>query len=721
MKSNKSSKFNRKNLKTAVGILTILICFGMVFNLVVVEQVEAVVITGTGIVIIMGATFIGGLIVGWLTNTGHDSSSPDALVISEENYILVWEDFNEEWNNDYIQANTNLHNYMMMFNLTYLDSVRRAEHDVASYVNLLNWSDVENNMTSLISYKENLTKFIVATLHGYNRIEVSILQHVYDTDAWSYTTPLKYAPYAHHSTGETNYDWTELTDYGYDEPDQQDFQYKVNFGTYPVGFDTGGGESGLPLKTGGYNIGEKFYVTYIYVPNGNFITLKNLDTNDETTYSQGVYDLQGEENEVMDVTIYDYGSTSANENLDRTGVYLFGVPTDFDVLQDTLKTYNTGLLLSSVGESQSLIFEATKYINEVTVEGTEGSSLYIDGILKYDFPHYQTIPIPIDDYVKNITMQQGTLASGRIVSITTEGYIYPDMQGKLKVVTEHAGTAYITDDLPARGRVGLDWMVNSYKSIYDSMIVQAKILWNLYHANGWYSTDDIPSEFLVIPPDIIFDNMDVFGNLPLDEAQAIYYAWMAQLIDFYNKNPDYTGTYDDTNMTVFDDGIIFNATLVHGNKTIFSNHEIYISPLLNDLDLCKNNSYNLTQKVFIYDITANYIYYGYVGDNLSIHNITIESIETDCVTLGRQTMHDFIMGKYGFSISFPAEWEFPPIDGGEEIYTIIAVALICLGVPIWLLGGKKYNKVGILMIVVGACIIIVIYAIPAIVDFFTFW
>lgn len=716
MKSNQSSK----NFKSVARVLTIVICIALAISLVTVQQTEAVI----GIAVALVAVFAGGLIIGWLANSRHDSTSPDALITSQENYVTVWNDFIEDWNNDYTDENVDLANYMMMFNLTFLDSVRRAEHDVASYVHLLNWSDVENNMSSLIGYKENVTNFIISTLHGYNRIDISILQHIYDTDTWSYTTPMKHAKTVKLNSA-VYYDWCELTTTyrGYNFYTQ----YKANFGSYPVGYD------------GEYDIGDKFYVTFIYVPNGEHITLKDLVTNIETTYYHGVYDLEGKQNEVINVTTYDYGVGTNNHLLDVTGVYLFGLPTDFDMLEDNFITYGTDLTFSS--QPQSVLFENDKFITEFTVKfasevgGGYGSKVYVDGDYIGESTDGSTanptfITYTTDDYIHNITTTPfwaiGGWATSCVISIQTEGYIYHDMTGGLRVDTDSAGTANITDNLLARGRIGLDWMVDSYKNIYDGMIINAKILWNLYHGNGWYSTDDIPSEFLVVPPDIIFDNMDALTNLPLDKAQAIYYAWMAQIIDFYNENPDYVGTYDDTNMTVFDDGIIINASLIHGSKTVFENHEIYISPLLGDFEICKNNSYNLTQKIFIYDITATYIYYGYVGDNLTINSITIEDVETDCVTLGRQTMQDFLLGKYGFSISFPAEWVFPEIEN-LEIYMTLAIGCIVAGIIVAVASSgkfKKFRPIGYLLVAIGIGVIIWIYVIPIIQSFLSslvFW
>lgn len=702
MKVSELSK--RKKFKSVAKVLSIAICFTVAFSLVTVETTEAIL----GIVCIVVGAFVAGAIIGYLANEGHDKTSPDGLVTSQANYVLVWNDFVEEWNNDYISENVNLANYMMMYNLTFLDSVRRAEHDVASYVNLLNWSDVESNMSSLSGYKENVSNFIVSTLHGYNRIDVSILQHMYDTDVWAYTTPMKRAK-VYTAISTYHYDWRELNYCGTSGIDY--VQYKAPFGTHPVGYD------------GNYDVGDKFFVTFLYVPSGYSITLKNLDSNVETTYNDGVHDLQGKRNEVIDVDV----TTYPHVGIDNTRVYLFGLPTDFDILVDTYINYNPGLTYST--EPQSIVFESEKFIKEIGVKIIYGVSyeadIYLDGVFKSRWG-MESQTVTLNEYASNITIVPiGSGSSAYITRIQSEGYIYSDMNGGLKVVTDSGGTSDVTDNLPDRGRVGLDWMVNSYKNIYDAMIINSKILWNVYHANGWYSTDDIPSEFIVVAPDMIFDNLDVLKNLPMDKAQAIYYAWMAQLINFYDENPDYADTYDDTDMTVFDDGIIINASLVHGGKTVFTNHLIYISPLLNDFYICKDNFYNLTQKIFIYDITGNYIYYGYVGDNLTVHNITIDDVGTDCVTLGRQTMHDFLMGKYGFSISFPAEWIFP-VAGipSTDIYATIAVAFICLGVPIWLFAGKKYNKIGILLVVIGGGILIYIYVLPIIIDFFdslVFW
>lgn len=706
MKANQSSK----NFKNATRILTVAICIGLAFSLIAVEQSEAIL----GIALVIAGVFIAGVIIGWLANDGHDVTTPDALVTSEENYVLVWNDFFEDWNNDYIDENVDLANYMMMYNLTFLDSVRRAEHDVSSYVHFINWSEVEDSMTSLTAYKENITKFIVSSLHGYNRIDVSVLQHIYDTDVWSYTTPMKHGK----AQNPDSNDWSRLTFYGdkymfipqYNQMMHIGYQYKVPFGTYPVGY------------SGDYDIGDKFFVTYIYVPTGNFITLKNLDTDVSNTYYGGVHNLQGEATEVISVTARD----STVPSFDNTGVYLFGVPTDFNILSDNFIIYNTGLGDVDAGSSQTLTFEKSKHIESIYISatGTGTTYVWINDELFTTLSQANSW-VNINDYVYEITIENN-IDTFCLKQIKTEGYIYHDMTGRLRVDTDLAGTAYITDNLPARGRIGLDWMVDSYKTIYEGMIINAKILWNLYHANGWYSTDDIPSEFLVVPPDVIFDNMDALKNLPLDDARAIYYTWMGQLIDFYDENPDYVGTFDDTDMTMFDNGIVINASLIHGGNTVFDNHQIYISPLLGDFVICKDNLYILTQKIFIYDITDTYIYYGYIGDNLTIHNISIDGVETECVTLGRQTMQDFLVGKYGFSISFTGEWQFPEIVSAKT-YLTIGIGCIVSGILIAVASSGKYKKyrvIGYLLILIGSGVIVFTYIIPAIQSFFEsliFW
>jgi hypothetical protein len=228
----------------------------------------------------------------------------------------------------------------------------------------------------------------------------------------------------------------------------------------------------------------------------------------------------------------------------------------------------------------------------------------------------------------------------------------------------------------------------------------------------------------VVPPDVIFDNLDALHNIPFNASLGIYWTLLRQIVDFYNSNPNYLDSYNDSDVYAFDDGIIINGTLVHNETTIFTNHSLYITPIFSDLELCSNTSYNLSQQIFIYDIIDRKIYYGYENDTLNVTNITIDGTLTNCTTLGRQTMHDFILGKYGFSISFAGEsWQYPGTDYTN--YEYLAVGCIVGGIILAIAGAGKdagarkiFKYLGILLIAIGVCIFIYIFVIEPILDWF---
>lgn len=710
MKANKKFVEDNAGSSHIADIIFIMIVVGLCAMLVTVQVGKAII----PILIGMGVAFFGGALVGWWLSQQQDTGTPDALVTSETDYVLSWNDFLEEWNNSYISENTHLRNYMNTYNFTYLQNVRRAENEVSAFVNYTDWDAVVENMTTLTGYKENVTYSIIGMLHCYNRLEANIISYLFDTMNFDYTQPIKQPV--------RGGPW-----YAINAMSAGSYQYKLKFGTFPAGY------------TGKYSIGDSLYITFIYVPDGKYILLNRTVNGlpQQTNYSaKGVYDLQGMRCEVVDVSRdANYGTS-----LDGTQVYVWGMPVSFNPLTPpsidyTIISVHNGTIPS--GANYTMQFGCKKYIDFVGLYtwGGDTYKVYVDGVLFAN----GTVPggarmvynVSINDNVTILTTQC-TGHSHSIHGVRCPGYFYNIWHycEAVKITTTHDGTVYVhgpgnfyLSRLTADRDIGLYWMSDSYVNIYDAMIQQSHILWNLYHANGWYHTTDIPSDFIVVPPDVIFDNLDALSDLPLNVSQAIYYAWMYQLIRYYDENPNSTAVYSDNNQTMYDLGIKVNATLVHGVNTPFTGQYVYVSPLLNDFHICKGEYYNLTQGLFIFNPDTSHVYYAYAGDNFTVHNITLNGVQVDCITLGHDTMSEYLLGEYGFNLSFAGEWEFPEV-GYDDTYLMLAGVAIAIGIVMFAFGRFSKEKhggiatLGLLLMIAGFAYIAYIYAVAPILQFF---
>jgi len=721
MKANK--KFIEDNASSHIAdTIFLVIIIGLCAMLVTVEVGRAIIPVLIGI----GCAWAAGAIVGWFLAQQQDTGSPNALVTSEYDFVITWEDFLEEWNNSYIQINTDLTNYMNIYNFTYLQQVRRAENEVSAFVSYDVWQDVVANMTTLQSYRENVTKSLIGMLHSYNRLDASIISYLYDTADLVYAQPVK-ATQASQLLWNTNPIWRPIS-----AVSTGNYQYKLQYGTFPVGY------------SGNYSIGDSLYITFMYVPSGKYIVLNNTATGIETNYSTaGVKDIQGALCEIVDV------STDANygTGFDGTEVYVWGMPDSFNFLEAESREY----LISETwaggggkapGVNDTLEFGSYKNISYIWVFGQIGNHyhVYVDGapfesgvIAPSGDPTHSGVKVNINQKVKMIS-EHVDETHHQITAISTTGFYYNNYMNcyAIQVNTTDDGKAYIVNrgfpnanqsNLQAINAIGIWWMADSYIGIYDAMMNNSEILWNLYHANGWYNTSDIPSEFMVVPPDVIFDNLDALTNLPMNASQAIYYAWMYQLINYYNENPNSTAVYDDNNQTMYDLGIRVNATLVHGANTVFNESWVYVSPLLSDFEICSNNSYNLTQGLFIFEPDGRHVYNAYTGDNFTVYNITLDGNQVDCITLGHQTMSEYMLAEYGFNLSFAGEWIFPEV-GTDNLYTMLSVVAICAGIMLYVFGrfGKEQHGflkiIGILLMLAGFVYLAYIYIVAPILNYF---
>jgi hypothetical protein len=632
--------------------------------------------------------FVAGAIVGYFFHDSVDTGCPNAVVVDQSNFVTTWYDFIESWDNAYIKNNADMVNFMNMYNLTYLDSVRRAEHEVADFVDYTVWQDVIDNMTTIEDFKHDVLNMLIYLLHGYNFIDVSLISYMYD----SIENPL--IDYVDAYTTHINGDLLELS------------THHSRYGTFPTQY------------VGLFYPDEIFYVTYLYIPTGKNLTMQNMVTNVTSTFNEsGIVDLKGE--------LYKVVSGDFNE------AYLFGIPSDYDILNPSNAEFGVNSTGVNANTNQSIVFGSQKYISGVTIEGTGNYKIYLDGEL-FDtgvIPEGIDNIIHIDENATTIDVQSNNNGN-YFATLLAPSYIYNSWYfDGLVMQTDLAGGVNISsrftsdpDQLYANRMIGLYSMTDSYVNIYNAMITQAKILWDLYHSLGWYETDDIPSDFLVIPPDIIFDNLGSLENLPVDIAELIYNAWMAQLIQWYQDHPNATGVYNDYNQSMPDIGIEINCSLTHGGNDVITDKICYISPLLETLCIETGESYILTQGIFILQSSPIHVYYGYTGDNLTINSITVDNESVDSICLERTVMHDFLMENYGINLSFPAEWT-PPVIEELPSFTMWALLSIGGGIVLAIIGSasqklKILKTIGILLIVVGSIYLLWVYIIQPVGTFF---
>lgn len=393
----------------------------------------------------------------------------------------------------------------------------------------------------------------------------------------------------------------------------------------------------------------------------------------------------------------------------------------------------TGLGFTEPNHNQSFVAPMEKSVDSIRIVYDVGSpeyfTLLIDGN-SYGSYSGNTSKIG-NNYIYEVsyhgTFTELTLkcengTSAKIGGVLCSNYYGADLNGGMIVDTTLDGQCNVTEGLPARAAIGLNFFSDTIATIYEGMEENAFYLWSLYHSFNWYNTSDIPSDYITLPPDIIFDNLDAVNTLSPDKGLAIYYAWLKQIVEFYDENPEYLGSISDENFTTFDDGIIINCTLVHGGDEIFNLNRVYILPRITDMEVCINTTYELSQQLFIFNIDTLTIYTGYTGDSLFVYNISVDGEDVTCVLLGRQNMQNFTLGKYNFSISFSGEeWEYPELGGYGIVDLLIYGGIACLICGCLSFLYKKTRGLGKFLLAVGIVLIIIAIIYPLLLMIWNFF
>lgn len=669
MKANKSSK----NFKTATRILTIVICIGLAFSLTTIETSNAFVFT-LGIVI--GLLITGG-VIGWClheqSNSENVGDNP-ALKLTEENILTAWQSTAETISNQYKENNVDVQNFVNLFNVSYLYWVRQAEHDVANVISSNNWYDAKTNMTTFDDFDDSIKDLILSQLAKYSAQDVYTFRNILETNAK---------------------DTVDIVDVNGSIIDSS-----FTYGLRPMVSDRN----------------TDWYLISIYVPADTSLKV------DGNLYTEGVYQFHANEHTISEVT--------------SDSILITGFPTDYDIFSK--KYYNLtnervcgDKSIHSGGATSFTNIYINRKIDKIDFDITTitGAS-YVDWIDLYGNSHrigdsvgqFEVYP---HAYVKYIEICVGGGGHDIVITPITVDINYHDIFYRpepvtLTVKTSLAGDVELAQYLTDRDLINFYDMIIPYmKTIKDAMELNAQTLFNLYHSHGWFSTDDIPSNYLVVMPDLVFDNIFALADINITEAMLIYYTLLKQLD---NQTLWTESDIDSSDISISDFGKwMVKGKLTHASDVIFDNEWVWIIPQTESLVLENNTNVSLTQSVMFFIPSTQEMFMGYSGDTLHIYSLLEDGESSENITITRMTLSEFLIATYGFDISLFEEWEFPLIPEGSEIYLIIAVGLIAVGVIVWLLGGDKYKKFGILTVVVGAGILILVYVIPAIIDFVVFW
>ncbi|MCD6481674.1 MAG: hypothetical protein J7L31_05325, partial [Thermoplasmata archaeon] len=311
----------------------------------------------------------------------------------------------------------------------------------------------------------------------------------------------------------------------------------------------------------------------------------------------------------------------------------------------------------------------------------------------------------------------------------------------------------------------LSWrtrMLDVYNTIKDNMIADANAYWNYLHSLGYYNLSDLPEDYIHVFPDVFLPNMDLLGNLSMENFTALYNAIMAQLAQQLADENITNITWDNFKIGDYV-GKTANITLKRVTNTtsgdgevIIDKHYCYVIPLESDLTIYTNKTYAIThntnkpawadnlinQNVMVMDLTTYRTYY-IITNETTYYNLTTYDLKEDNNSVNSLDYdvvdpNDFTNAIWGFRFVTPNPEDYiMPVPQDEQDFWdllndykgIITVGCIVLGV-ILTAGTRKGtggHTIGILLLVAGLGMAAYWYILPAvneITSFFdklTFW
>ena len=258
-----------------------------------------------------------------------------------------------------------------------------------------------------------------------------------------------------------------------------------------------------------------------------------------------------------------------------------------------------------------------------------------------------------------------------------------------------------------------DYWFGAFGNLSSAMNSAGYALYTTYKNAGYDTTDDIPSDELVIYPDWLMSNLDALHGLNQTEFLFIYYTLLSQLNESYIWDGNDISSANFNITTDFADYMV-NATLVHAGSEVFNHSLVWMSILHNDLTITKGETVTLDQTVLFYDTSISRLYMGYSGDNLTCHNITYKTEDVPSADLTITSLDILLNALYGISLEGETNSSLDALlaalgstaaDVGWLLY--VGIGAIIGGVILMAVAkdNKGISKLGLLLIIAGIVIL----------------
>ncbi len=707
---------NYKKIKQAAVIGLAVVCAFSVVSIEYTQTAEAFVCGGlcvAGIIITAGA--VGGYI-GWTLGHSDDDTNPNsnseesihhaAMLDKISHYIdLYKQNHNEQINLQNLYANT------------YLACVRYGENEASEVVQYDNWEEAKSNMETFHQFNLTARSILLNIMGSYGYMDSQLLNTISDSGQFSFIT-LK------QDSTEQNY---------------------INWG--------------IQLFNNKYNdsyLGD-YLLNFVGVPVGEYIIIDGVNYSSASDYQ--IFDFEScDLEQVVEGTFREY---TIEEISNESKVYINGVRSNYPVIN--LSAYDNTFTINIPDYSVDLHKTESQYHTVFM----RGSPLYVGKITyswnvaddrdddkKKFFMYYHngTDWNTITDHVHRADGYDTYLGEGNFNFnlnkniygfkfrnyYADSAYSYGDDTFSVTMSLEvdscffyrEESTHNIELDYQTQNDIGVtdsfknvtfnyygNW-AQKFTDMYNAINNACYAKWLYYRNQGYTSAADIPSDEMVPYPDNLMSNIDSLQGINHTEFVYMYYVLLQQYnnSDLWDSNNELSPS--DFNITNNFADYMINATLVHNENIVFNGSTVWFSVTQSDLTLVKNTSYILDQQILFFDPVSHSLYFGYIGDNLTVHNITYQGEETNTVTLEITTLDALVSALYGVDIENEEDSNLNEAlallaaaenEGGYFMY----IGIGCIVGGILLMIASKDNpglsKFGLLILVLGIIVLLWVF------------
>jgi len=236
--------------------------------------------------------------------------------------------------------------------------------------------------------------------------------------------------------------------------------------------------------------------------------------------------------------------------------------------------------------------------------------------------------------------------------------------------------------------------LDSLKSVFQCLtsrmeqaIASAKSYWSYLRALGYSDINDVPANYIIPTPSMVYFDSDVTDKLTLEQLQAIYVAYLRGYADFVTSS-----NYREVNVTASDIklsdlSLVFNTTAYnsYGNVTYWDTKLAFLMPTTANLVLNVGANNTLTQVVQAFVFTdwnkgeAGELYELQKDNIVYVHEVYEDGIfyNTTKVTIKVKTLGQ-VATIYDFSLLGDPTYSAGVTDFTSLIATIVPALIIIM-------------------------------------------